>query len=151
MDIENPGPPGSHPHLDRRNWHPGDDDGDDLLIQKIADALRDGKSERQIAKLLGLSRTQIWRAKMMARIPTPLWERLFEARSAGRISLDRRTLVAIGRALQNGVPLRAEIECCPNCGHQLRVRGVISQSVMKVVADWLTEREQQQTAGGAAR
>src|SRR6516165_1304302 len=53
------GSPSSH----LRNWRPGDDNADELLQQKIADALRDGKSERQIAKLLNIPRTKLWRGK----------------------------------------------------------------------------------------
>jgi hypothetical protein len=128
------GPPGS-----LRNWRPGDDDTDDLLSQKIADALRDGKSERQIAKLLGLSRTHIWRIKMMANIPESLLNRLFAARSAGTIPLSTKSLAAIGRCLKDGELLRGEIECCPNCGHQLRVRPDVSPAAMKIVADWYDE------------
>src|SRR5438105_2488735 len=95
------GSPGSHPYSDRPNWRPGDDDVDELLTEKIADALRDGKSERHLAKLLGLSRMQLWRARMMAQIPEPLLERLHEARRTGRIrQLSSKLLAAIGRALQ---------------------------------------------------
>src|SRR5438132_12896107 len=76
---------------------------DELLTQKIADALRDGKSERHLAKLLGLSRMQLWRARMMAQIPEPLLERLHEARRTGQIrQLSSKLLAAIGRALQDG-------------------------------------------------
>jgi len=45
-DPKTDGSPGSHPHSDRPNWQPGDDDEEELMLQKIADALRDGKSER---------------------------------------------------------------------------------------------------------
>jgi hypothetical protein len=135
------GSPGSHPHSDRPNWQPGDDDADELLTQKIADALRDGKSERQIAKLLGLSRTLVWRMKLISQIPEPLFLRLQEARRSGAISLSTKTLAAIGRALGDGELLRGEVECCPHCGHKLRVRLDISQAAAKVVADWYEEQE----------
>jgi hypothetical protein len=36
------GSPGSHPHSNRPNWQAGDDDADELLHQKIADAQRAG-------------------------------------------------------------------------------------------------------------
>jgi hypothetical protein len=129
------GSPGSHPHSDRPNWQPGDDDADELLTQKIADALRDGKSERHLANLLGLSRMRLWRCRMMAQIPEPLSERLS---AAGYRS---RTLAAIGRALQDGELLRGEVECCPNCGHKLRVRPDIPQAAIKIVVDWLEEQD----------
>jgi hypothetical protein len=43
VSADTGGSPGCHPHADRPNWRPGDDDADDLLRQKIADALRDAK------------------------------------------------------------------------------------------------------------
>jgi hypothetical protein len=46
----------------------GPDDAGELLVEKIRDALRDGKSERHLAKLLGVSRALLWRAKMMSQI-----------------------------------------------------------------------------------
>jgi len=63
------GNPGSHPHSNRPNWQAGDDDADELLHQKIADAQRAG-SERQLAKPVGLSRTHpfhLLAAERMAR------------------------------------------------------------------------------------
>jgi hypothetical protein len=136
------GSPGSHPHSDRPNWQPGDDDADELLVQKIADALRNGVSERHIAKLLGLSRMQVWRGKMASRIPEALFERLCEARRAGLIkSFSTKLLAAIGRSLPDGELLRGEVECCPNCGHRLRVRPDIPQAAIKVVAEWFAEQE----------
>jgi DNA invertase Pin-like site-specific DNA recombinase len=70
------GSPGSH----LRNWRPGDDDADELLRQKIADALRDGASERQLAKVLGISRMQLWRAQKFNAIPEDLFDQLMKAR-----------------------------------------------------------------------
>jgi hypothetical protein len=136
------GSPGSHPHVDRPNWRPGDDDADELLIQKIGDALRDGASERHFAKLLGLSRVHLWRCHMAAQIPEPLLERLCEARRAGLIkSLTVKSLAAIGRALQDGEPLRGKVERCPNCGHTLRVRLDISSAALRIVCEWIAEKE----------
>src|SRR5262249_55419286 len=80
MRTADNGSPGSHPHSDRPNWRPGDDDADELQLEKIRDALRDGKSERQIAKLLGVSRMMLWRGRAKARIPKGLYERLSAAR-----------------------------------------------------------------------
>jgi hypothetical protein len=141
------GSPGSHSHADRPNWRPGDDDANELQIQKIGDALRDGASERHLAKLLDLSRMQLWRGKMAARIPEPLLDRLFEARRAGLIkALSMKSLAAIGRALEDGELLRGEVERCPNCGHTLRVRPDVSQAVINVVADWIQETAEQENA-----
>jgi hypothetical protein len=74
-----------------------------------------------MAKLLGLSRMKLWRARYMAQIPEPLFDRLLAAgfRSA-------KSLAAIGRALKDGELLRGEVERCPNCGYRLRVRPDVS-------------------------
>jgi hypothetical protein len=47
------GSPGNHPYSDRPNWQPGDDDADELLIQKIADALRDAKANGSLPSYWG--------------------------------------------------------------------------------------------------
>src|SRR5262245_59246494 len=126
--IEN-GSPGSHLH----NWQPGDDDAEELALQKLADAIRDGASERKLAKLLDLPRTKIWRMKNMAAVPSLLGDLLWEA------GVRRRELAAIGRALKDGKELqRGEVQCCPNCGHRLRVRRDVSQKAAGIVADYLT-------------
>jgi hypothetical protein len=106
------GSPGSH----LSNWRPGDDDADELLTQKITDALRDGASERQIAKLLGVSRMVLWRGQLRSTIPETLYDRLLAAR-VGTKALDY-----IARLCRDGEPPRPEIEFCPNCGYKLRIR-----------------------------
>ncbi len=116
------GSPGNHPHSDRPNWRPGDDDVDELKLQKFTDALRNGMRERQIAKLLGLSRTRVWRMKLIAKIPEPLCDRLGEAWRSGAIRrLSAKSWAAIGRLIRkmdeegDDAQLRGEVECCPNC------------------------------------
>ena len=123
------GSPGSHPHADRPNWQPGDDDADDLLQQKIGDAFRDGKSERHIAKLLGVSRMAIWRGKILNEIPPGLLERLFAAR------VGTKALIYIGRFLRDRSQ-SPEVECCPNCGHVLRVRNKNILRAFDVMEQW---------------
>jgi hypothetical protein len=117
--IDN-GSPGSHPHSNRPNWQPGDNDADELLQQKIADALRDGKGERHIAKLLGVSRMALWRGKILSEIPHGLLERL----CAARVGI--KAMIYIGRLCRDLNADRElpgpEVECCPKCGYQLRVR-----------------------------
>jgi hypothetical protein len=108
------GSPGSH--LDLSNWRPGDDDADELLTQKVTDALRNGASERQLAKLLGISRMTLWRGRLRSAIPETLYDRLLAAR-VGTKALD-----FIGRICRDGEPPTPEIECCPNCGYVLRAR-----------------------------
>ena len=110
--VNGGGPPGSH----LPNWQPGDDDAEELMLQKIADALRNGESERHIAKLLNVPRTMLWRGKKLAAIPKGLYERLAEA----RIGIKAR--IYIGRFCETGELPDVEVEFCPHCGHQLRVR-----------------------------
>jgi hypothetical protein len=35
--------------------------------------------------------------------------------------LSTKTLAAIGRAVKDGELLRGEVECCPHCGHTLKI------------------------------
>ena len=86
------GSPGSH----GRNWRPGDDDSEESLLQKLRDALRDGKSEREIAKLLNVPRSLIWRGKKLNAIPDGLLERLLDAR------VGSRALIYVGRLCESG-------------------------------------------------
>jgi hypothetical protein len=132
MSSDNlPGYPGSHPHSDRTNWRPGDDDAEELLLQKIRDALREGKSERHIAKLLGVPRMMLWRGKMMAAIPPGLYERLMAAR------VGTKAMLHIGRFCSDpDNPPGAEVECCPNCGHVLRVRNKNILRAFNVLERW---------------
>ena len=134
MSIADDGSPGSHSHSDRPNWQPGDDDAEELRLQKIADALRDGKGERQIAKLLGVSRAWIWRAKKYSRIPGGLYERLQAAR------VGRKALLYIARYCDDGELPDAEVEYCPHCGHRLRVRSYkdISQA-FDILDKWIED------------
>jgi hypothetical protein len=125
------GSPGNHPHSNRPNWQPGDDDADELLTHKIADALRDGKSERQIAKLLDISRMMIWRSKIFAAIPKGLFERLMAAH------VGEKGLIFIGRLCSNpDNPPEIEIECCPNCGAKLRARSKSILHAIDVMRQW---------------
>ena len=103
------GSPGSH----LRNWQPGDDNAEELMLQKIADALRNGESERHIAKLLNVPRSMLWRGKKLAAIPEGLYERLAEARP--RIGIKAR--IFVGRYCETGELPPLETECCipPPC------------------------------------
>ena len=132
------GSPGSHPHADRPNWHPGDDEAaDELMQQKLADALRDGKSERQIAKLLGVTRKLVWRAKLLASIP----EDLHEVLRATKPRPSSKEMELVARYLRDD-DFTGEREHCPHCGEILRHRG-LKPSTVRVVEDW----EARQTEG----
>jgi hypothetical protein len=126
--------PGEPPDSDRPNWEPGDEDDDELLTQKIADALRDGKSERQIAKLLGIPRSAFWKGRAMAVIPNGLFERLMAAR------VGVKALIYIGRlgSDPNNIPA-VEIERCPHCGHVLRARNKSILWALDIFQRWLVD------------
>src|SRR5262245_47273795 len=132
--INGPGSPGSHPHSERPNWQPGDDDAEELQLQKIKDALRDGKSERQIAKLLGVSRMMFWRGRLISAIPDGLLERLFRAR------VGTKALIYIARlgCDPNNIPA-VEIERCPHCGHALRARNKSILRALDIMQQWIRD------------
>jgi hypothetical protein len=130
------GSPGSHPHSDRPNWRKAE------TFEEYQSNVREGleeHSERRVAKLLELSRMKLWRSRVMAQIPEPLFNRLIAA------GIGSKSLAAIGRALRDGNLLRGEVESCPNCGHQLRVRPAIRQAAIRIVADWLEEQTTHET------
>jgi len=128
------GSPGSHPHNDRPNWQPGDNDADELLRQKIMDALRDGKGERQIAKLLGVSRMMFWRGRAMAAIPKGLYERL----SAAGVGIKAK--IYLGRLFSGDEDkLAPEAEYCPHCGGLLRVRNKDILHALDILQQWIDE------------
>jgi hypothetical protein len=149
MTALDSGSPGNHPHVDRPNWRPGDDDVDELKLQKLNDAFRNGDiSERGLAKLLGWNRTKIRRLKAMTQIPEPLRDRLCEAWRSGTIRrLSVKSWAAVGRLIRemdergDDAQLRGEVECCPNCGHTLRVRFDVEPAALKIVADWYEEQD----------
>jgi hypothetical protein len=130
--------PGSHPHSDRPNWRKARTFEE---YQRNCEEGLEQWSERRAAKLLGLSRVTLWRAQMVAEIPGDLFDRLLVAASAGKIPMSERLFAAIGRALKTGDLLHREVECCPNCGHKLRVRPHISHAAIKIVSDWLNGAE----------
>jgi hypothetical protein len=133
-ETKDSGSPGSHPHSNRPNWQPGDDDADDLLGQKIADARRDGKSERHIAKLLGIPRMVVWRGKIFREIPPELFERLITARP----TIGSKAILYIGRLCRGERP-SPEMESCPHCGYVLRVRDKSVLRALDVMEQWLRD------------
>jgi hypothetical protein len=127
------GSPGSHPRANQSNWRPGDDDADELLVQKLQDALRGGGSERQISKLLGVSRVKLWRCRMYASIPGGLVERLMAAR------VGSKALIYIARFGLDGEPPSPEIESCPHCGHTVRVRNKDILRALDIMQQWIRD------------
>ncbi len=124
------GSPGSHPHSDRPNWQPAETFDD--YLQNCREGL-ETYSERRAAKLLGVSRMVLYRAKWMAQIP----EELFEHLLANSQPPSTTEFANIGRAISGEGP-SADVECCPHCGEIIRVRPRVRASVAKVVNDWLS-------------
>ena len=124
------GSPGSHPHSDRPNWRPAETVAD---YQRNCDDGLETYSERRMAKLLGVSRTALWRWRMMAEIPEELFERLLA--EANHVP-STKELANIGRAL-NGHGPDHDAERCPHCGEVIRVRGRWRPSTAKIVNEWL--------------
>ena len=123
--------PGSHPHSDRPNWR---------LAENIDDYLancREGLetySDRRAAKLLGLTRAEVQRAKLFAEIPGELFERLLVEKTR---PASPNELAYIARALRGGQ--FHEVERCPHCAGVLRVRQRINKRAVAIVNGWLAE------------
>jgi hypothetical protein len=128
------GSSGSHPHSDCPNWRPAETiDG---YLENCREGLED-YSERRAAKLMGISRAELWRWKLLAEIPEDLLERLFEVKPVP----STKSLALIAQAFKGGND-NPDVECCPHCGGILRFRRRVSPRVAKIVADWLVERSE---------
>ena len=127
--------PGSHPHVGQPNWRPADNPWD--YARNCQEGL-ETFSKRRFAKLLGISRAELWRWELMSELPDDLFEMLLEGRRARRQS--SKSLAAVAVALQNGGPA-GEPERCPHCGGVLRVRPSVSRENIKIVVQWLNKRE----------
>jgi hypothetical protein len=131
--------PGSHPHADQPNWQPAD------TVQAYIDNCREGLenySERRLAKLLGVSRTWLWRAKMVAEIPNDLLEFILEHAPNENISISSKALAQVGAAFYRGGNGVAEVERCPHCGEVLRVRTLVSDKMVDLVNRWLAKQQE---------
>jgi hypothetical protein len=127
------GSPGSHPHADRPNWRPAE------TIDEYLSNCREGLeeySDRRTAKLFGISRAELWRWKLMAKIPEDLLERLLTVRPMP----STKSLALIAQTLLDG-KLDPDVECCPHCGGVLRFRRRVSAEAARVVARWLAEQQ----------
>jgi hypothetical protein len=128
--------PGSHPNADRPNWRPAE------TIDDYVANCRDGLeqySDRRGAKIMGVSRAEVWRCRLLAELPQDLWDRLLEMPDCCVPSTTE--LAYVGQALSGGSePNVREVERCPHCGEVLRVRGRMSEATRKVVNDWLAEQ-----------
>jgi hypothetical protein len=130
------GPPGSHPHADRRNWQPA------ATIDDYMRNCRDGLenySGRRSAKILGVSRGKFWRMKLMAQLPDDLLERLMAARPQP----SSKALAQVAHML-GGDNKISDVETCPHCGEVLRVRSRVRADLAQIVVDWMIEQRARQ-------
>ena len=128
MTTTDTGSLGSHSHADQPNWRPGE------TIDDYLGNCREGPeqfSERRFAKLSGLSRAKLWRAKQVASLPKDLFEILVEMPDPPSV----RELANVARALRG--QHSPGVERCRNCGEIQRVRGGWRPATEKVVNDWL--------------
>src|SRR5208282_3036087 len=70
-------------------------------------------SERRLAKLLGVSRMFLWRAKLWAELPDALFEQLLVHQ------VGTKAMMAVALTLRRDKP-SGEVERCPHCGEVLR-------------------------------
>ncbi len=121
--------PRSHPHADQPNWRPASTFMD--YIRNCQKGL-EPYSDRRAAKLLGISRAELWRWKLMAELPEALFEALLNAERKPSV----KALAAVGQAFKGGGK-EADVEKCPHCGGVLRVRLRVSAKYRKIVDGWL--------------
>jgi hypothetical protein len=132
MSVEPNGPPGSHPHADRPNWHQAENFDD--YRRNCAEGLEQW-SERRVAKLLGMTRASLWPAQLMAATPKELFERLMALKPRPA----RKELELVGRIFRGDDNPAVEIERCPHCGKMIRHRG-LKPATIKAIEDWERSR-----------
>jgi hypothetical protein len=93
-------------------------------------------SEREIAKLFGVSRITLHRWKLMAEIPEDLVTLLLK----GGVKSSKE-MAQIALAAREGVNRAAYVERCPHCGGVLRERGLVSDKAMAIIRRWVKERK----------
>jgi hypothetical protein len=125
--------PGSHPHTDRPNWRPGETL--DEYMRNRHEGL-ETFSKRRVAKLIGWTRVDIWRATLTADIPEDSFELLVLASDPP----SPRELANVALTLRDNHE-STDIERCPHCRTVLRVRGRLRKTTREVLQRWLIARE----------
>jgi hypothetical protein len=130
MKHDPDGSPGSHPQADRPNWTPATTPKD---YARNCEAGLETYNDRRMAKLYGIPRIELWRWRLMGKIPDELFDRLL---AAGCRST--KALAAVAQVLADADAGNvAEVECCPHCGGVIRVRRHVSRRAAEVVLEWL--------------
>ena len=123
------GSPGSHPHVDRPNWHPANNLSDYL---RNCEAGLEVFSDSHLANLMRVSRAHVWRMRLIADLPDDLFDLLLKLHPVPTTS----ELASISRAL-SGQSLSHGADFCPHCGGLLRIRRRWRDSAARVVNDWI--------------
>jgi hypothetical protein len=120
---------GSAPRGAIPNWLPAQ------TIEDYVANCREGLerySDSRAAELLGWSRIQVWRAKLMAELPEELLDRLIE-----NGILSSKALANVALALRGGHNAPVDIERCPHCSGVLRVRAHVGGKALEAISTWI--------------
>jgi hypothetical protein len=122
-----PGEPLQH----GRNWSPA------TTFEEYVRNVREGLeaySDRRAARLLGWPRIAIYRAKLMAELPEPLFEALMDADV-----LSAKALAQVALAQRRDVPYAHDDEYCPHCDGLLCRRRHISKKAAAAIVKTLVD------------
>jgi hypothetical protein len=112
------------------NWQPAETIDD--YIRNCNEGL-EKYSQRRACELLGWSRMQLHRARLIGSLPEALFEKLLD-----HGVLSSKALANVAEALRTG-KLIDEIERCPHCGGVLRVRERVGEKARAAIREWLAE------------
>ena len=138
-DTAPPCSPGSHPHSDQPNWKPAE------TIEEYINNVEAGLeefSERRAAKLFGVPRMELYRWKLMAELPPGLLDYILDEARKINLKVSNKALAQIALAHRSGENKIAEVDRCPHCGGVLRVRGMVSNKLLKIVNEWIVRQSE---------
>lgn len=87
--------------------------------------------------LTGMSRMQLYRARLMADLPEELFERLITGLGH---ETSAKELANVALALQGKI--KFQTEHCPHCGGHLRTRSPFQGDTLQIVRVWLREQRE---------
>jgi hypothetical protein len=129
--------PGSHPHADRPNWQPADTiDG---YLENCTEGLEQ-YSDRRAAKLLDISRAELWRWKLMSQLPAGLFDYIAQEARRANVEISSKSLAQIALALRRDGNSISEVEHCPHCGGVIRIRQLVGNKLTEIVNRWLASQ-----------
>jgi hypothetical protein len=105
------------------------------VIDLIEHKKRNWRLARQAAKAAGLSRMDVYQARLISELPGDLFKMLLES-DAPSVN----ALVQVAKALKKDNPLAYDVECCQHCGGPLRRRLHVRGKARDVLAAWLEQK-----------